>query len=849
MLPTNSKQDRGGVRTAADIERKYDLSSIVGMKKAILQYEAQLTKTNGILENFIKSTVGTIENMQSQIDGNITTWFDFGEPTLNTYPANEWDTEEMKINHIGDLYYDRDTGYAYRYEYTKDNVYSWEKIKDNDVVEALAIANAAKDTADNKRRVFVARPVPPYDNGDLWFTSSGEIYICQISKDEKQSYAEKDFIVATKYTDDTYAKKVGDELTVVKGTVTTIKEGMDSFSVEIQMLEDDVAVAITQILANTEEIDLRVAKNEIISAINLSEEKILIQAKHLELKGAVEFSSLTQDVQNKFEEIRSTATDALDSVKSMKIGGRNLIKKGKVAVYKGSLNLDNFVSSGELIQADSEKHGGFIFDSITYYEPATEYTLSGFLSVIGGSIKNIYFFNGKAHIFKSFYIDGVEYGSPLNAKMTSANEVLNDGLPHYFELHFATAQTIPDDSSTNYTYCQFNKEETTAIEYKITGFKLEKGNVATDWTPAPEDIEGAMGVINEMATSANSTALEANTNASNALERATHHYGTCSTAAATVAKVVTLSGFSLYTGAQVTVKFTYANTAANPTLNVNSTGAKKIRVNNKNITSQYYWGANNTVTFIFDGTYWVVSDTSASSILASWASTIDKTYIDGAKIYTGSITADKINVEDLFAQDIEADGSLTVYNVEGTQKVVLKDGGIELYSFDTRGEGGYRQTGAIYPAAGMQTGASGTWLFDGVETISGNNLDYMAEEIATISANMPYLRGKGTYENHNIYNITGYITSGAKDAILYIPMCWAPNVSDATVTSLKISLRVASGGYLGGASGFDATSLITGATVRAVQGILQVNLSNADGWGISNNSNFCGNGTISYVVS
>ena len=53
-------------------------------------------------------------------------------------------------------------------------------------------------------------------------------------------------------------------------------------------------------------------------------------------------------------------------------------------------------------------------------------------------------------------------------------------------------------------------------------------------------------------------------------------YGACSTAAATKAKTVTLSGFTLVTGAIVGVKFSYDNTAAAPTLNVNSTGAKPI---------------------------------------------------------------------------------------------------------------------------------------------------------------------------------------------------------------------------------------------------------------------------------
>jgi hypothetical protein len=41
-----SKQDRQGVRTPQDLERKYDLASLVGVQKAIRQSEEAITKTN-----------------------------------------------------------------------------------------------------------------------------------------------------------------------------------------------------------------------------------------------------------------------------------------------------------------------------------------------------------------------------------------------------------------------------------------------------------------------------------------------------------------------------------------------------------------------------------------------------------------------------------------------------------------------------------------------------------------------------------------------------------------------------------------------------------------------------------
>jgi hypothetical protein len=45
-------------------------------------------------------------------------------------------------------------------------------------------------------------------------------------------------------------------------------------------------------------------------------------------------------------------------------------------------------------------------------------------------------------------------------------------------------------------------------------------------------------------------------------------YGVCGTAAGTAAKTVEMTGFKLATGATIFVKFTNANTAASPTLNV-----------------------------------------------------------------------------------------------------------------------------------------------------------------------------------------------------------------------------------------------------------------------------------------
>ena len=214
-----SYNDKTKAVTAEDIIRRYDLEEIKRSKKAITTLNDNLTKTNANLENYVKEVLEDINNLQDQVDGNISTWFFSGIPTLENSPAMDWGTEEEKANHLGDLYYDKDTGYAYRFS-LENNVYSWLKLTDSDVTEALALANAAQDTADSKRRVFVTTPIPPYDVGDIWFKDNADLYRCRASRLSGE-YNEVDWIIATKYTDDTYAMNVESVLNQFKQTVET----------------------------------------------------------------------------------------------------------------------------------------------------------------------------------------------------------------------------------------------------------------------------------------------------------------------------------------------------------------------------------------------------------------------------------------------------------------------------------------------------------------------------------------------------------------------------------------------------------------------------------------------------
>lgn len=95
-----------------------------------------------------------LNQLQDQVDGNIQTWFNAGEPSplkddptaTPNYPASEWETATDKNKHLGDLYYNETTGKAYRYQLIGGN-YVWGMISDEEIAEALRAAQAAAAAA------------------------------------------------------------------------------------------------------------------------------------------------------------------------------------------------------------------------------------------------------------------------------------------------------------------------------------------------------------------------------------------------------------------------------------------------------------------------------------------------------------------------------------------------------------------------------------------------------------------------------------------------------------------------------------------------------------------------------
>lgn len=151
------------------------------------------------LKNFINGDfANAIDTMTEQIDGKIETWFQTSDP------ASNWTTDAEKAKHVGDMWYNSSTKSLSCYRKTlrlvngtATVIYVWRTIEDKKAIDAYDAASKAQDTADGKRRVFVAQPYPPYDVGDLWVDGK-ELRRC-ITARASGSWNTNDWVVAVYY--------------------------------------------------------------------------------------------------------------------------------------------------------------------------------------------------------------------------------------------------------------------------------------------------------------------------------------------------------------------------------------------------------------------------------------------------------------------------------------------------------------------------------------------------------------------------------------------------------------------------------------------------------------------------
>lgn len=211
-VPTNASYMRIGMICGSSV---YDSS--IKIKVELGNKPTDYTLSQEDTENLISTAVSNMgTDLQTQIDGKIETH------TGTTDPSTSWTTTDLKTKHTGDLWYNgsntnRWTGTA------------WSKLTDADATAANALAS-------KKAQIFTTTPTIPYYKGDLWITSltgTGTVKTCQTAR-TSGSYTASDWVEGLKYTDDTKASSVADDLSKNYSTTTQVGQLYDGLEVKIK---------------------------------------------------------------------------------------------------------------------------------------------------------------------------------------------------------------------------------------------------------------------------------------------------------------------------------------------------------------------------------------------------------------------------------------------------------------------------------------------------------------------------------------------------------------------------------------------------------------------------------------
>ena len=308
-----------------------------------------IKENGGVDEETVKSLINNaqvIKDLQNQADGAIETWFYEGEPTLNNLPAVDWTTNDIKKIHVGDLYYDQITGFAYRFTRYNDDVnpYAWNRIKDNDIVKALEAANNAQVTADGKMKIFYNTKPTDYQVGDVWILPAdtiingvqyykGDILTATVKSTEfnEKHWTKKVRYIGSKELNDNIDKvnkKIND---ISATTLPGLNDKFNEFakdgildSSEKARLTDLLNQANNEVLSVNEQIT-NIIKSDYLTNDNINKDKLIkaqttLSTAWTEYKTLIDtlIASTSSITKNNIAEASSKYTNLQNSIKAVK---------------------------------------------------------------------------------------------------------------------------------------------------------------------------------------------------------------------------------------------------------------------------------------------------------------------------------------------------------------------------------------------------------------------------------------------------------------------------------------------------------------------------------------------------
>ena len=543
------KQSSSAVQTAnriqntltTDYQTKADSDLLYATKSSLTETSESIKME--VSANY--ATKSTVEALQNVADNAIESWRGSGVPTSENKPASDWTTTEEKKRHSGDLYYDKDTGKAYRWGSDDGVVYSWVLNQDTDITKALQDASNAQKSADNAQTTA---------NGAV--TAAGN---AQKSADGAQSTADSAKTAAanaqktadTVQTDvdqlkidipNTYATKSSLETTAnsitaqVESVSTTANSAVTAAS-KAQQTADAINVNLTKnyqtkenadniyatkasLTATSESLSTSITKaqqtadgavnaasnaQQTADAININLTKNYQTTKDADDKYATQTSlnATADSITSTVSKTYATKTEVTSAIDGISIGGRNMLRGSS---FKGLPQVDNTYQKfkNNSVKLICDNTNGTSTKYVTISSLQQSWVLS---DVIGKTIT----ISMWIYIEEVGQLYGYEFRIVYSDNGTKYWFNPDDNYPYYIPNAMKLKQgwnyvygsfTIPISATEAYfNFTCYSEVGRSGLAW-FSSPKAEIGNKATAWTPAPEDVDAS---INSLANTVETT--------------------------------------------------------------------------------------------------------------------------------------------------------------------------------------------------------------------------------------------------------------------------------------------------------------------------------------------------------
>lgn len=445
---------------------------------------------NATLTDLINKANQRLDNLQEQADGEVSNWFYPGAPASDKAPENEWTTNGLKARHIGDTYTSTDESGRYMgksWRYTTE--FKWQEIHDTLVSQALAQASKAQTTADGKSTTFLVKPTK-YEEGDTWVMESSQVLngisyesgTMLFAKQGSSAFVESHWVDKVRYIGATQlkesekaSKRAWEAYANTQAEAERVKaeahaDGIVTAEEQARIEATNKALESAKAYAEAQDALLEQRQKAYADGVLTEAEKRAIDVAEKNAKlaetNAKAYSDgvLTEAEEKAIAQAQKAYDDAVAKAKELdgqiQVGGRNLLLKSNEGISNSDYSVGRYYIADPSMMIAGEA-----------------YTIQ-----IWGEAEG-------ADFSESLWV----YNSGGNTEVANIQKRVNGVWKQTFKWR-------DDQNKSNSSLVIFrganHPNYKKGSKTSITRIKLEKGSIATDWTPALEDVQAEIDAIN-----------------------------------------------------------------------------------------------------------------------------------------------------------------------------------------------------------------------------------------------------------------------------------------------------------------------------------------------------------------